>query len=389
MIWAFSFFAVLTSFWAGWLTIRMAHQLKFGGDESQGVQKFHDHWVPRLGGIPIFIAFFSSLLLLAWVGESNELTYTNLIVCTLPAFGIGLLEDVTRRAGVLPRLLMTMVAAALGWWLLNAGLHRLDIPGVDTLLAMSPLFALLLTMVAAGGIAHAINIIDGYNGLSGFFVIVVLVSIALVAGRVGDVLIAQIALLSAASVLGFLVWNFPFGRIFMGDAGAYLVGFLIAELSMMLVVRNPEVSPWCPLLLMIYPVWETLFSMSRRAMYSLSQMGQPDALHLHQLIYRRLMKRYGSSKNSHHRLMRNSYTSLYLWALAVMCAVPAVLFWNQTGILMLFSVLFAVSYVLFYRRLVRFRAPRFLVARDKTKGVATLAEQVKSIKVQASESLDK
>jgi len=365
MIWGFSLFAVLTSFWAGWLTIRMAHQLKFGGDESNGVQKFHDHWVPRLGGIPIFIALFSSLLLLAWINRGGEQTYTYLITCTLPAFAIGLLEDVTRRAGVLPRLLMTMVAAAMGWWLLGAGLHRLDIPGVDTLLALSPLFALLLTMVAAGGVAHAINIIDGYNGLSGFFVVVVLVSLALVAGQVGDTVVAPIALLSAASVLGFLVWNFPFGRIFMGDAGAYLLGFLIAELSMMLVVRNPEVSPWCPLLLVIYPVWETLFSMSRRAMNSLSQMGQPDALHLHQLIYRRLMKRYGSSKDPQHRLMRNSYTSLYLWALAVMCAVPAVLFWNRTGILMLFSALFAASYVVFYRRLVRFRAPRFLVSRQR------------------------
>jgi UDP-GlcNAc:undecaprenyl-phosphate/decaprenyl-phosphate GlcNAc-1-phosphate transferase len=173
------------------------------------------------------------------------------------------------------------------------------------------------------------------------------------------------ALLAAASVFGFLIWNFPFGRIFMGDAGAYLLGFLIAELSMMLVVRNPQVSPWCPLLLVIYPVWETLFSMSRRAVQSLTQMGQPDALHLHQLIYRRLVKRFGSSKDPHHRLMRNSFTSLYLWVLALMCAVPAVLFWNQTSLLVPFSLLFALSYVMFYRRLVRFRAPRFMVARRR------------------------
>jgi len=361
MIWGFVFFAVLTSFWVCWLTIRMAHQLKFGGDESSGVQKFHDHWVPRLGGIPIFIAFFSGLLLLSWGMHEGEQMFANMILCTLPAFGIGLLEDITRRAGVLPRLLMTMVAAGLGWWLLDAGLHRLDIPGVDTLLAMWPLFALALTLVAAGGVAHAINIIDGYNGLSGFFVIVVLASLAVVASQVGDVLVMQIALISAASVLGFLVWNFPFGRIFMGDAGAYLLGFVIAELAMLLVVRNPEVSPWCPLLLVMYPVWETLFSVFRRALRSVSQISQPDALHLHQLIYRRLMKRYGSSKDPHHRLMRNSFTSLYLWALAVMCATPAILFWNKTGILMLFSVLFAATYVVLYQRLVRFRAPRFMV----------------------------
>jgi UDP-GlcNAc:undecaprenyl-phosphate GlcNAc-1-phosphate transferase len=369
MIWGFCLFAVLTSFWAGWLTIRMAHQLKFGGDESRGVQKFHDHWVPRLGGIPIFVALFSSLLLAAWVTDGDEQTYSYIITCALPAFFIGLLEDVTRRAGVLPRLLMTMIAAGMGWWLLHAGLNRLGIPLVDDLLAASPLFALALTLVAAGGVAHAVNIIDGYNGLSGFFVIVVLVSLALVAGQVGDALVARIALLTAASVLGFLIWNFPFGRIFMGDAGAYLLGFLIAELSMMLVVRNPQVSPWCPLLLVVYPVWETLFSMSRRAMQSLSRIGQPDALHLHQLIYRRLVKRYGSSKDPHHRLMRNSFTSLYLWVLAVMCAVPAVLFWNQTYVLVQFSLLFALSYVMFYRRLVRFRAPRFLVLQRSKKAV--------------------
>lgn len=376
MIFGFSLFIALTSFWAGWLTIRMAHQLRFGGDESSGVQKFHYHWVPRLGGVPIFIAFFTGMLLLAWGSPASEPFYASLIVCTLPAFGIGLLEDITRRAGVLPRLLMTMVAAALGWWLLGAGLTRLDIPGVDTLLIAFPMFALLLTMVAAGGVAHAINIIDGYNGLSGFFVIVVLVSLALIAGQVGDTLIMQVALVSAASVLGFLVWNFPFGRIFMGDAGAYLLGFLIAELAMMLVVRNPQVSPWCPLLLVVYPVWETLFSVFRRAVRSLSQIGQPDALHLHQLIYRRLMKRYGSSKDSHHRLMRNSYTSLYLWALAVMCAVPAILFWSNTKLLVMFSLMFAFSYVVLYRRLVQFRAPRFMVARKRHRAAAEITPSI-------------
>lgn len=361
MMWGFCLFAVLTSFWAGLLTIRVARQLKFGADESKGVQKFHSHWVPRLGGVPIFIAFFASLLLAAWVSGTDKEAFSHLIVCTLPAFGIGLIEDVTRKAGVLPRLLMTMLAAGLGWWLLDAGLRRLDLPVVDDWLVAYPLFALALTLVAAGGVAHAINIIDGYNGLSGFFVIVVLVSLALVAAQAGDALIMRIALLSAASVAGFLVWNFPYGRIFMGDAGAYLLGFLVAELAIMLVARNQQVSPWCPLLLVVYPVWETLFSMSRRAVLGFAQMGKPDALHLHQMIYRRLMKRYGSSRDPHHRLMRNSFTSLYLWVLAVMCAVPAVLLWKQTYLLVMFTALFIVSYVILYQRLVRFHAPRFLV----------------------------
>ncbi|MGH8539419.1 MAG: MraY family glycosyltransferase [Stenotrophobium sp.] len=367
MTWCLVIFSALTSLWTGALTIRVARRFKYGVDESSGVQKFHSHWVPRLGGVPIFTAIFSSLLLAAWLTNQHLTLKVELIVCMLPAFGIGLIEDVTRKAGVLSRLLMAMVSAGLGWWLLGAGLHHLDLPFVDPLLAAFPVFALALTLVAAAGVAHAVNIIDGYNGLSGFFIVVVLISLALIADSVGDAFILRVSLLSVAAVAGFLVWNFPFGRIFMGDAGAYMLGFLVAELSMLLVTHHPQVSPWCPLLLMIYPVWETLFSMYRRSARGFSRMGQPDARHLHQLIYRRLMKRYGSSRDPHHRLMRNSFTSMYLWALATMCAVPAVLFYKNTGVLMLFTLLFVLSYLLLYRKLISFRAPRFMVVRSKLK----------------------
>lgn len=365
MLLLLSLFTIFTSCWAAWLTIRLAHLHRFGGDELNGVQKFHTYWVPRLGGVPIFIAIYSSLLLAAWAtNEYVDLT-VGLLVCVLPAFGIGLLEDITRKAGVKTRLMMTMVAAALGWWLIGAGLHRLDIPIVDELLLSSTLFALIVTMIAAAGIAHATNIIDGYNGLSGFYVIVVLVSLAVMGAQVGDDLIVRLGLISASAVFGFLIWNFPFGRIFMGDSGAYLLGFLMAVLSMLLVSRNPSISPWAPLLLLIYPVWETLYSMYRRSGQGLAHITSPDALHLHQLIYRRLIKRYGASRDPHHRLMRNSFTSLYLWVLALMCAVPAVIFADKTPVLMLFCLVFAMSYVVLYRRLISFRAPRFMVVHPK------------------------
>jgi UDP-GlcNAc:undecaprenyl-phosphate GlcNAc-1-phosphate transferase len=108
----------------------------------------------------------------------------------------------------------------------------------------------------------------------------------------------------------------------------------------------------------------------------LAEVGQPDALHLHQLIYRRLMKRYGSSKNPHHRLMRNSYTSLYLWVLAAMCAVPAIVFWNNTRVLVVFVFLFVLSYVVLYRRLIQFRAPRFMIVRRRNGIPVKVAESV-------------
>jgi UDP-GlcNAc:undecaprenyl-phosphate/decaprenyl-phosphate GlcNAc-1-phosphate transferase len=289
------------------------------------------------------------MLVVGWVAQSEVFATVALIVCVLPAFGIGLLEDLTRRTGVLVRLVMTMLSASLGWWLLDGKLTRLDIPYFDQVLVAFAPAAFVLTLIAGAGIAHAINIIDGYNGLSGFFVTVVLMSLAWVANQVGDAFLFRAALLAAAAALGFLFWNFPGGRIFMGDAGAYLLGFLIALLSILLVARHPDVSPWFPMLLVVHPVWETLYSMYRRSRYGLSRMGEADALHFHSLLYRRVVQRTQAELDGDCNLRSNATTSVYLWGVAILCAVPALLFWSNTRVLMSLSCGYAVCYVLVYR----------------------------------------
>jgi UDP-N-acetylmuramyl pentapeptide phosphotransferase/UDP-N-acetylglucosamine-1-phosphate transferase len=85
-----------------------------------------------------------------------------------------------------------------------------------------------------------------------------------VAFQVGDTADRALALAGIGAVLGFFLWNFPAGLIFLGDGGAYFLGFYVAEVSILLLVRNPEVSPLFPLLVCIYPVFETLFSIYRR-----------------------------------------------------------------------------------------------------------------------------
>ena len=115
-------------------------------------------------------------------------------------------------------------------------------------------------MIAVGGCTHALNIIDGINGLAGMVAVLMAISIALVAWQVQDFPIFLIATALASATLGFLAWNFPFGRVFLGDGGAYFLGFMLAELAVLLVVRNPSVSPFYALAVLFYPVFETLFS---------------------------------------------------------------------------------------------------------------------------------
>jgi UDP-N-acetylmuramyl pentapeptide phosphotransferase/UDP-N-acetylglucosamine-1-phosphate transferase len=161
-------------------------------------------------------------------------------------------------------------------------------------------------------------------------------------------------------VLGFFIWNFPAGLIFLGDGGAYFLGFYVAEVAILLLHRNPGVSPLFPLLVVIYPAFETVFSIYRRKFLRAMPPSVPDGIHLHSLIYRRVMRWAVGSRSAKALTRRNSMTSPYLWVLCMMSVIPAVLFWDNTWVLEMALALFGISYVALYWRIVRFKSPRWL-----------------------------
>jgi hypothetical protein len=154
--------------------------------------------------------------------------------------------------------------------------------------------------------------------------------------------------------------------IFAGDGGAYLWGFVLGVLSVLLIERNTTVSPWFPLLLMLYPVWETLFSIYRKKMLRGQSPGEPDGLHFHMMVYKRLVRWMIRDPDAHVRTQRNSMTAPYLWGMTLLTVIPAVLFWSNTTALMLVSLGFVLVYVWLYRRMVHFKSPRWLVLRKNS-----------------------
>jgi len=149
--------------------------------------------------------------------------------------------------------------------------------------------------------------------------------------------------------------------IFLGDGGAYFIGFMLGELSILLVMRNPQVSTWYAALLLIYPVFETIFSIYRRIFLRGRSPGLPDGIHLHSLIFRRLVLWAVGRRDARALTRRNSMTSPYLWLLSLMAVMPATLLWRHSFILILFCLLFVVTYVWLYARIVRFKAPRWMI----------------------------
>jgi UDP-N-acetylmuramyl pentapeptide phosphotransferase/UDP-N-acetylglucosamine-1-phosphate transferase len=330
-------------------------------------QRFHQGDIPRLGGVALLLGLTCSWALgmvqtaLGDPGSVNLGSWVaGWLIVLLPAAVGGVVEDMTQRLRVYYRLGLTALSGVLAVVVLDMTVPRLGWQWLDGLLLATPWLGWGIVLLAVAGLPHAFNIIDGYNGLAGMVALIVCLALAHVALQVGDRALATLLVCMAAATGGFLVWNYPRGMLFAGDGGAYIWGVVIALASISLVQRNAEVSPWFPLLLLIYPVWETLFSIYRKLARGDSP-GMADALHLHQLIYRRLVRSvFPDDDDAQRMLMRNNRTSPYLWAFTMLTVVPAVLFWRSTGVLMVFCVLFGIGYVMAYLAIVRFKVPDWI-----------------------------
>ncbi|MFN9709650.1 MAG: MraY family glycosyltransferase [Burkholderiales bacterium] len=330
--------------------------------DLSGPQKFHHTPVPRVGGLPLSLAIVAGVLLYQSDRSDQVESLWLWLLAALPALGSGLAEDFTKQVSPRKRLFFTAISTLLGIWLLNAIITRTSVPGLDALMAWWPVAA-ALTVFMVTGVTHAVNIIDGFNGLASACVFFMMLALALVAYQVGNVWVWACALICAGAISGFFLWNFPAGLIFLGDGGAYFLGFTVAELSVLLLSGHESVSPFFPVLLCAYPLMETAFTMYRRRILKGQKTSDADGIHLHTLIYRRLVRKHVPVEAQGRQSIRNSMTSPYLWVICLLSVIPAALWWNNTPVLLGFLFLFGLVYVNFYWRIVRFRVPKFLIIR--------------------------
>lgn len=253
-------------------------------------RKIHLLPTPRTGSILIFIGFVFGILIF------RSYLYTDLtvfIIFTAMIFILGLFEDkynmkASKRL-LFQALIVYFYVAYTGTTIktlghldiyTNTGLHSttygIDIPDI---------LVIPFTVFCIVGCINALNLIDGLNGLASGLGILATVTLAIIAAIHKDTELTLISMILCGAIGGFMILNMT-GRIFMGDAGSYLIGFMIAILSIRLINRNPEVSAFAPFLTVLIPVFDTLFAAYRR-MHIKRHPFKADKRHLHHILRRR------------------------------------------------------------------------------------------------------
>ena len=251
-----------------------------GDHPASGPQKLHTEATARIGGLAVMAGLVAGLYWLHFSADPvlrrqlDTVNIAGLMAAFLPLFLLGLAEDIFRTVSIRLRFGVSLVAGVLAYGLAGVRIEALGLPVIDPFLLSLPLplyvLALPVTVVAVAGLVHAMNIVDGLNGLLAGISLVVLGALAAVSARFGETALMLLALATMAATAGFAVFNFPRARLFCGDAGAYLLGYMVSTITILLVLHQPAISPWFALAVIIHPVTETLYSAWRRHRLGLS-----------------------------------------------------------------------------------------------------------------------
>ena len=314
---------------------------KFGADFISS-RKVHNVSTSRLGGIAVASSFLISIFL-----EPKLIlfdVYTNLILICF--FIFALIEDIK---GILKpsfRLLAIIVCSFLLVLELDLGISNLGVPLLDLFLE-NLIMSILFSTISLSLLANGFNLIDGFNGLVAGFSIMVLSILMMIAKEVSEPEIYFLSNILLMSVLGFFVLNFPFGKIFLGDTGAYFLGLTAGVLALLLAQTTETISYWFVLALFIYPVYELVFSMIRRKINDKTKTSQADDLHLHHLIYRKVVNcSYLPRKE-----FCNSATSIIMILLASSSVLPAYIWADSPVVLFSICIIFMAIYTSIFLKL--------------------------------------
>lgn len=320
------------------ILITRDYHAQFTSDSLDGPQKVHQLQVPRIGGLALAV----SLLTATFVQDESIFSFQwQILICILPVFFSGFLEDITKNVKPLLRLIAAVLTGGLFLWVTDFQINRTNIEFVDQALAFAPV-AVTLTVLSIAALINGMNLIDGLNGLSLGTAIFVCAGSAYIFSVHGSQELEDISLLMLAAFAGIYLFNFPIGYIFVGDGGAYFIGAVLSFLMIALPYELMVVSPFTSLLLIFYPLYELLRTIIRR-FGTIKLIMHPDNDHLHSLLFRAFkVKGFGGEK------FANAFSAMAALSIAAVNCLWSVAFHSHT-LSLVFGLIFSIfHYELLY-----------------------------------------
>lgn len=309
--------------------------------DSSARQASHIGEPVRYGGLAVFAGLWVGCFLL-WDG-TEEPFFLLVLISAAPVILTGFAEDLGYQISPRRRLLAAMVSAAVAIALLGVWVPRADLPGFNWLMSIYPV-SVALTVLFSAGFCHAVNLIDGMNGLATTNAVLSALGLAVIAANTAETEVMLFALVFVACLIGFLALNWPSAQMFLGDAGAYGIGHLLSWAAILLVARVDEVAVPALLLVLFWPIADVFHTIYRRLLGRKAAF-QPDRMHLHHKVRRAIdLMYFGYSE----KRKSNPMTTLVLAPFIAMPITTGVLLWNQSAnawiALAAFMVAFAIAH---------------------------------------------
>lgn len=304
---------IATALAVTWITTPLVRWLgtRWGIVSRAGGRHVHEGSVPRIGGVALFAGFLAAILVRlageAWLGWSPILagadrTLIGVLVGLAVIFAVGLLDDIIDLRPL--HKLLGQLAAGLVIYIAGIRIDFIGDPFADNLILLGVL-SLPITLVWVAGFANIINLIDGLDGLAAGVTAIAAVSLLVLAEQSNQPLAAILAAALVGACIGFLRFNFNPASIFMGDSGALFLGFALACISLLGVMKSvAAITLAVPLLIVGVPIFDTLSAIIRRRRHG-RPIQEADKGHIHH----RLLGR-GFSQ-------RQTVVIIYIWSIAL------------------------------------------------------------------------
>lgn len=261
---------------------------KFKIVDQPNERKVHKEPTPRLGGAAIYLGFTAAMVIAVILANAfnvhiKYLQILGIFISATIIFILGVIDDV-RGLKSLTKLIWQLIASAIVIFF-GVEINFISNP-LNGVLPLIPYISIPLTLIWLTGVTNAINLIDGLDGLAAGVTAISASTLFIVAVRTHEIGAAIILISIAGASIGFLKYNFFPAKIFLGDSGSYLLGFLLAVASIMGVFKTTlVVALIIPVLILGVPIFDTVFAIARR----LSQGKSPfaaDNKHIHHMLLR-------------------------------------------------------------------------------------------------------